>query len=91
MKVMLCVCLANGEDGPAGQYLAEYDNQTGESAWTDDLAKAMRFEDGPAALECWRQVHARDPVRPWDGKPNRPLTAFTVTIEEAPEKNPDSA
>lgn len=43
---------------------------------------AKRFESTAAAMECWRRV--ADPphhLRP-DGKPNRPLTAFTVAIED---------
>lgn len=45
---------------------------------------AQRFPDAGAALEYWRTpvtcpCHA---IRE-DGKPNRPLTAYTVTIEDA--------
>jgi len=39
----------------------------------------MTFGDARAAFECWQQVLRSRPVRP-DGKPNRPLTAFTVAI-----------
>jgi hypothetical protein len=31
----------------------------------------------------WNSVHEREPVRAHDGKPNKPLTAFTIEIEDA--------
>jgi hypothetical protein len=31
----------------------------------------------------WRLVSKTQPRRPWDGKPNRPLTAFNVEITSA--------
>ena len=34
---------------------------------------------GLGAIEVWRAVDTREPVRP-DGRPNRPLSAFTVEI-----------
>src|SRR5262252_2180278 len=44
---------------------------------------AMRFDSPKEAIECWR-TQAPEPhdLRP-DGKPNRPLTAFSVSILEA--------
>jgi hypothetical protein len=46
---------------------------------TDDLDKAIHFADAHAALECWRAISTTHPKRP-DGKPNRPLTAFSVEL-----------
>lgn len=74
-----------------GQYLKEYDpNRNGRDpsgnpmlahvVTTPDISEAMRFDDFAELHEVWTLVDARDPVRP-DGKPNRPLTAFTVTTE----------
>lgn len=53
----------------------------GDEGWTNDLAKAKRFANFADASECWR---AQSTVRPWrnDGKPNRPMTAYSVTIKE---------
>ncbi len=39
------------------------------------------------ALEYWKQpatcsCHA---TRPWDGKPNRPLTQYTVAVVQVPQ------
>lgn len=67
--------------GPVGQYLMSYDNKTGESEWTHDRMKALLFETKMDAWAFWGQTLESDPVRP-DGQPNRPLTAFTVMIEE---------
>ncbi len=50
---------------------------------TSDLAEAQRFADGAEAMDFYRQVSAS---RPWraDGEPNRPATAFTISIQEVP-------
>jgi hypothetical protein len=80
VKVIKCLGLADGRDGPAGYYLSDYDPETGGSTW-GTKADALTFPDLPAAMARWQSVHALDPVRP-DGKPNRPLTAFTVTFED---------
>ncbi len=42
--------------------------------------KARQFPDFKTAFEFWRQQSPTIPLRP-DGKPNRPLTALTVTFE----------
>lgn len=47
---------------------------------TTDRTKAQVFADANEALEFWRQVSQKEPIRP-DGEPNRPLTVFTVAIE----------
>lgn len=69
---------------PEGLLLKSYDPEghhgLGDADWTADLTEAMRFPDHKAAAECWRQVPRNRPYRP-DGKPNRPLTAYHVTIE----------
>jgi hypothetical protein len=43
-------------------------------------AEGMDFEDTIAAWEFWRTQSKRMPLRP-DGKPNRPLTAYTIELE----------
>lgn len=45
---------------------------------TGDLTKALRFKDTMAAAEMWQKSYGKRP----DGKPNAPLTAFTVVIED---------
>ena len=44
---------------------------------TGDVREAMRFPNVHAAIEKYRQPFG---VR-WDGKPERPLTAWTITFE----------
>jgi hypothetical protein len=45
---------------------------------TGELEHATRYTT-TEAFELWRSVDPRNPTRA-DGKPNRPLTAFTVNI-----------
>lgn len=79
LTVIRCISLANGEPGPAGQYLSEYDTETGISVWDPDPAKAMTFNDRGDAFEFYLSVLPSQPRRP-SGEPNRPLTAFTVQV-----------
>lgn len=46
---------------------------------TDDPAKARRFEGAEAFVE-WNTVSRVQPVRPWDRRPNKPLSALTVQM-----------
>lgn len=46
---------------------------------TGDPSKALLFDTFEAAWEAWRQQGTKRPFRP-DGRPNRPLTALTVSI-----------
>ena len=55
----------------------------GDEGWTANLTKAKRFPSFTAAMECWKAQSTLVPRRP-DGRPNRPLTAWSVTIEEVP-------
>lgn len=85
--------LASGEPSPAdGRYVVEYDPDregidtvTGEPmlchlVTTDDRNQAKRYRDVVQGQQAWARVSKRWPVRS-DGRPNRPLTAFTVTFE----------
>lgn len=85
--VIRCEELADGTiPEVAGFFLAEYDENTGESRWTPQAKLAIHFDSKEAAFTLWKSVHKQQPVRPWDGKPNRPLTAFTVTMEPYEEE-----
>jgi hypothetical protein len=70
-----------------GQWLKSYDPEAhdgqGWAEWTDDPAQARVFPSRMAAFEAWRAVPRARPLRA-DGRMNRPLTAFTVTIEGVP-------
>ena len=78
------VCVAGPPGAPLGQYLVSYDPEAyggrGWADWSSDLGQALHFEDYSAGLAYWRQVSRTRPRRP-DGQPNRPLTAFTVSLE----------
>ena len=80
-----------GEFPPAetDAYLAYYDpdarNGGGEMIWTTKLDDALGFTTAASAVEFYRQVSKAQPIRP-DGEPNRPLTAFTVSILPRQEK-----
>ena len=76
------------EGGPAdldGLWLKAYDPDAqdghGTIVGTKHRANAMQFTDMAAAMRCWRQPSTARPTRP-DGKPNRPLTAFTIEVEQ---------
>jgi hypothetical protein len=77
---------ANGSICPhAGEWLQAFDHEAfngqGHGQFTGDVDKAMRFDTKAEAMIFWRQQSRSKPWRP-DGKPNRPLTALTVEIEE---------
>jgi hypothetical protein len=81
--------------GVEGQWIESFDwdahapgklYPTGNGSSTDDPAKAMRFDTVEAAWEAWRKPSAVCPTRPHDGKPNRPMTVFTVSVEKLPEE-----
>jgi hypothetical protein len=82
---IVLISLADGRtDGvPVGAYLASYspegDGGNGVATWTRDPALAMTFATGAAATACYRAVPLNRPLRP-DGRPNRPLTMFTVAF-----------
>jgi hypothetical protein len=70
-----------------GKYLMDVDVDAfggrGRIKWTNDPACAMVFLDAPEAWELWRRQSTVAPLRD-DGKPNRPLTAYTIEIEPIP-------
>lgn len=67
-----------------GKYVVDYDPEprlSSRGEWvylitTDDPSKARQFSSAADAMEYWRRSYG---LRP-DGKPNRPLTAYTVEI-----------
>lgn len=67
----------------AGHYVRGMDpdkyNGRGHIMTTTDPDKALLFDDAMAAHDFYSM---RSKAHPWrdDGKPNRPLTAFTVSI-----------
>lgn len=70
-------------DPSRGKYLEHFDPDAsagrGNVLWTYKVEKALKFKDISHALDFWRTPSKVMPTRP-DGKPNRPLTAFSVEI-----------
>jgi hypothetical protein len=85
-----------GLESVVGEWIATFDYDahgpdraypTGNGSSTDDPTLAMRFETAEEAWEAWRQPSAVTPTRP-DGQPNRPMTVFTVSVEQIPAAGP---
>lgn len=79
---MKILAAADGGYTPlAGHYLASFDpdahNGRGEIKTTREIAYALIFHDETTAFEFWKQQSSERPLR-FDGKPNRPLTAYSV-------------
>jgi len=69
-----------------------YDGQ-GAVMFSNAPGRAKHFDTFAEAFEYWRGISKVRPIRT-DGKPNRPLTAFTVeilTIEDEPRTAPQSS
>lgn len=86
--VMRAVAWAHPQECPhAGQFLQSFDfdaaDGQGFGEFSADIAKAKRFADFAEAMEFWKTVSKVRPVRS-DGRPNRPLTALTVTFDKVP-------
>lgn len=86
--VMMLVGLVNGQPHPFDkQYVVEYDPgpenmPQGECLLrvTKNIDLAKRFPSRTSAHEEWRRIDPRKPIRA-DGRPNRPLTAWSVFIQ----------
>lgn len=74
---------------PEGQWLKSYDPEAfrgrGSAEWTNDVNQAMRFPSTIEAMRYWQQIPRTRPLRE-DGKPNRPLTAFSVELLAIPQE-----
>lgn len=85
--LIVCVGMSgiqiNSTQVPYGQYLKAFDPDfkrgVGIADWTHDRTKAKRFPDAAAALAEWKRPSKVMPIRS-DGKPNRPLTAYSITL-----------
>jgi hypothetical protein len=73
------------EGFPDPCYIAEYDldyaGGRGRARLTGNLVEAVRFDSATDVLLAWRATSTTMPRRR-DGRPNRPLTAYTITPEE---------
>ena len=88
MITMKIIGLINGQPSKHdGRWVAHYDPSQCEVTnrivleTTDDIAQAKGFDTASEAMEYWRwQVGIRS-----DGKPNRPLTAWTIELSKQEE------
>jgi hypothetical protein len=66
-----------------GKYLQSFDPNAYEGRGyfkaTADIKQAMKFQSHKEAFEFYQTQSTVMPIRP-DGKPNRPLTAFTIEL-----------
>lgn len=88
MKIIRIIADAAGLPCPhAGQWIrsanVEAHEGRGAVVTTPDPRRAQTFPDAAEALRFWRSRSQKVPTRP-DGEANRPLTAYTVEIEDAP-------
>jgi hypothetical protein len=77
--------LANGMHCTTdGQWLKSFDPDAhagrGDAVFTDRIEHALKFASKVDAMAFWNTQSKVRPLRP-DGRPNKPLTAFTVEIE----------
>jgi hypothetical protein len=85
-RIIQIIGLASGEPSEAdGQYVRGYTpdghDGRGDLVLTRHRGQAKRYPSTAAAMSELRRVSATHPTRV-DGKPNRPLSAFNVSIEE---------
>lgn len=74
--------LPSGVDGQyVKSYTADGNEGRGDLVLTRHRGQAKRYPSKLAAMSEWKRVSSTHPTRD-DGRPNRPLTAFTVTVIE---------
>lgn len=81
--------IAHSDGEPVNLWLEDYDNSEeskkgyGILKLTGDPTQARVFKDTMDAMSFWQQVSRTVPTRT-DGRPNRPLTVFSVSVGPAP-------
>jgi hypothetical protein len=65
-------------------YDPEFADGIGKAVETTDPAKARTFPSFEAVMETWKTRSKTRPTRD-DGRPNRPLTAYTIQPEKIPD------
>jgi hypothetical protein len=78
-RVAICRGYSNGRPSAYdGQYLSEYTpHEEVKGSWTTDRSKAKRYASFRDFLFDWYYAIG---TRPWDGKPDCPLTAFNIEV-----------
>ena len=91
MKYLIrALAFANDVPCPhAGEYLKAFDHEAlggiGFGEFTPDPSEAMQFDSAGEAMAFWNRQSRVRPLRQ-DGKPNKPLTALTASIDPMPTK-----
>jgi hypothetical protein len=85
MYVLRVIARADGmPDSNVGRFVRGFDPDylqgRGLLVTTEHRHRAHRFDTNAAAFTFWQQESRVQPIRA-DGKPNRPLTAYTMSIE----------
>lgn len=88
MKVIKLIAYEpTGEQLPDPSYLRHYDPEAhdgqGDMTYTSDPHLAMKFSSLHDAFACYQRQSKTRPTRN-DGRPNKPLTAFTISVENVP-------
>jgi len=86
-RPFLIMCVSSAQGDPTshdGMYLCRYEPEAhdgrGLVEWSMSEERAIQFPTLVAAREAWMCVPRTRPTRD-DGHPNRPLTAYTVSIQ----------
>lgn len=84
MKILRIVGFSNGRPSPHdGRYVVAFDPDAydglGDVQTSADPHQAIKFNEAIDAWNLWRKVSTKRPRRA-DGKPNKPMTAFTIEI-----------
>ena len=80
VNVYLIPMIVGDSEGWLQSYDLEADDGRGRVTLTAKREDAMTFDDAGAALKAYKSSPKCHPIREIDGKPNRPLTAFTAQI-----------
>jgi len=74
----------SGDPVPPGSYLKSFNVEAhdgqGTADFTDDPNEALHFDSFSEAMDAWMRQSKTRPLRA-DGRPNRPLTAFTMLTD----------
>lgn len=82
VAIVNAIARGNVVEGPYLEWSdPDANNGLGDERWTNNPAKAKRFKSFAEASQCWQAQSTVRPTRD-DGKPNRPMTAYSVTIRE---------
>lgn len=92
VAIQIMGCAANYHlGGMEGWFIHHVDVQAAALSYewlklTPHIDDAWLWNSAEDAFATWKEILKSDPVR-LDGKPNRPLTAFTIQIVRVEERN----